>query len=693
VPKMCLTFRGKSLYPLGNPALLCGPIMNKLYQVFVSSTYRDLLVERRAVFQALMAMSCMPAGMEWFPAETEEQWKVIRRVIEGCDFYVLILGGRYGTTTVDGLSYTEKEFDFAVGKMPVLVFCHEDPSSIPLSKSETDSKLKERLDSFRKKAMTGRIVKFWTTPDNLAVHVSTAVSNAMETQQAVGWVRGTRTTLKEQQASERVRKSGIVDIKMGRYRDEILPTFAAAQESIWICKTWIPKGDLDDVKEGLRKAITKNQNIQVKILCLDPASPLAVQRFHDSRAPEEHKTLGEGDGGKMISEGLNQVINLCKEGVGGKRKLYQQVEIKVYRNLPALSLYANEKTALIGWYWMGTESFDGPVLEVAGKKPALSAYARENFKQMWMRASDYVREIEGASVLNRPMICPSEVLEQLDVKRRPGELKKLLNKWPELREYGQEILRFIKTQGYCVVKGFPFSGYKSKAQKNLFLMLVSACGAPSDHKPGEEEYICKVTPRPDLNRPIATYSEHDREAPLHTDSHYRDTPEQFVAFLMEQQAPLGGRNILLKSSCVFAEMRDTEEGRRWLKYLKTKKIPSAVPSRYSGTPGDEPRFVEATIINDAETMIRFREDTIREGIRLCGNKDSEQEQALDFLRKLIYRSPERRGVTLANGEILFVNNYSVLHARTGFEGLSRVLLRVRFNEELDSMNETPSAEP
>ena len=48
---------------------------------------------------------------------------------------------------------------------------------------------------------------------------------------------------------------------------------------------------------------------------------------------------------------------------------------------------------------------------------------------------------------------------------------------------------------------------------------------------------------------------------------------------------------------------------------------------------------------------------------------------------------------LANGEILFVNNYSVLHARTGFEGLSRVLLRVRFNEELDSMNETPSAEP
>jgi hypothetical protein len=135
-------------------------------------------------------MGCIPAGMEWFPAETDEQWKVIRRVINDCDFYVLIIGGRYGSTTSEGLSYTEKEFDYAVTKMPVLVFCHQDPSSIPLGRSETEPKLRKSLKAFRKKAMTGRLVKFWTSADGLASQVSLAIHNTIQTHDAIGWVRG-----------------------------------------------------------------------------------------------------------------------------------------------------------------------------------------------------------------------------------------------------------------------------------------------------------------------------------------------------------------------------------------------------------------------------------------------------------------------------------------------------------------------
>jgi hypothetical protein len=160
------------------------------YQVFVSSTYTDLINERHAAFQSLLTMGCIPAGMEWFPAETDEQWKVIRRVINDCDFYVLIIGGRYGSTTSEGLSYTEKEFDYAVTKMPVLVFCHQDPSSIPLGRSETEPKLRKSLKAFRKKAMTGRLVKFWTSADGLASQVSLAIHNTIQTHDAIGWVRG-----------------------------------------------------------------------------------------------------------------------------------------------------------------------------------------------------------------------------------------------------------------------------------------------------------------------------------------------------------------------------------------------------------------------------------------------------------------------------------------------------------------------
>ena len=87
--------------------------MEKRYQVFVSSTYADLKQERQHVIQALMEMDCIPAGMELFPAADEEQWEFIKRIIDDCDYYLLIIGGRYGSTTPEGISYTEKEYDYA----------------------------------------------------------------------------------------------------------------------------------------------------------------------------------------------------------------------------------------------------------------------------------------------------------------------------------------------------------------------------------------------------------------------------------------------------------------------------------------------------------------------------------------------------------------------------------------------------
>ena len=90
--------------------------MDKRYQVFLSSTYADLKDERRAVIQALMEMDCIPAGMELFPSTDDEQFSFIKKVIDDCDYYVLIIGGRYGSTTPEGLSYTEQEYDYARGR-------------------------------------------------------------------------------------------------------------------------------------------------------------------------------------------------------------------------------------------------------------------------------------------------------------------------------------------------------------------------------------------------------------------------------------------------------------------------------------------------------------------------------------------------------------------------------------------------
>ena len=87
------------------------------YQVFLSSTYTDLIEERRAVLDILLKADCIPAGMENFVAQDEEQFNVIKKVIDLCDYYVLIIGKRYGSINPNtGKSYTEMEYDYAISK-------------------------------------------------------------------------------------------------------------------------------------------------------------------------------------------------------------------------------------------------------------------------------------------------------------------------------------------------------------------------------------------------------------------------------------------------------------------------------------------------------------------------------------------------------------------------------------------------
>jgi hypothetical protein len=164
--------------------------MDKRYQVFVSSTYADLKQERQHVIQALMEMDCIPAGMELFPAADEEQWEFIKRVIDDCDYYLLIIGGRYGSVTPDGISYTEKEYDYAIAKgIKVIALIHENPDLIPVGKSDIDPELRSRLKTFREKVAANRLVKFWTKAEELPGLVALNLSKTIKMFPATGWVR------------------------------------------------------------------------------------------------------------------------------------------------------------------------------------------------------------------------------------------------------------------------------------------------------------------------------------------------------------------------------------------------------------------------------------------------------------------------------------------------------------------------
>lgn len=165
--------------------------MQKKYQVFVSSTFRDLADERQDAIRSILDLGHIPAGMELFPASDTEQLVYIKKVIDECDYYLLIMGGRYGSLDTNGVSYTEREYDYAVetGKV-VIAFPHGDLASIPVGKSETENRMRENLEQFRAKVMTGRLVREWKTKEQLESLVVKAMVRAMADYPAVGWVRG-----------------------------------------------------------------------------------------------------------------------------------------------------------------------------------------------------------------------------------------------------------------------------------------------------------------------------------------------------------------------------------------------------------------------------------------------------------------------------------------------------------------------
>ena len=71
--------------------------MNKKLQVFISSTYTDLIEERQAAVEAILDAGHIPAGMELFKAGNDSQLKTIYKWIDESDVYMIILGGRYGS--------------------------------------------------------------------------------------------------------------------------------------------------------------------------------------------------------------------------------------------------------------------------------------------------------------------------------------------------------------------------------------------------------------------------------------------------------------------------------------------------------------------------------------------------------------------------------------------------------------------
>jgi hypothetical protein len=115
------------------------------YQVFISSTFRDLADQRRMVMNAVVDRGHMPIALERFPATDNTVPSVINKSIAASQIYIVILGFRYGAIVKDrDISFSHLEYENAINQKRVVV-------PFLLAKSEVINKRKQLEDEYNTK--------------------------------------------------------------------------------------------------------------------------------------------------------------------------------------------------------------------------------------------------------------------------------------------------------------------------------------------------------------------------------------------------------------------------------------------------------------------------------------------------------------------------------------------------------------
>jgi len=168
--------------------------IRKRLQVFISSTFTDLISERQAAVEAILTAGHIPAGMELFTSGDESQMDVIKTWIDESDVYMIIVGGRYGSLEPKTLkSYTQLEYEYALeqGK-PIFACVITDTSQEQRIKEFGTSVLEvenpQNMKNFRQLVLS-KVVKFWDDAKDIKIVTGETLSHLSRRNDLKGWVR------------------------------------------------------------------------------------------------------------------------------------------------------------------------------------------------------------------------------------------------------------------------------------------------------------------------------------------------------------------------------------------------------------------------------------------------------------------------------------------------------------------------
>ncbi|MFM6759525.1 MAG: DUF4062 domain-containing protein [Microcystis panniformis] len=388
--------------------------MKKKLQVFISSTYTDLLPERQAAVEAILRAGHIPAGMELFAAGDKSQMEIIKRWIDDSDVFLLILGGRYGSIEPEsGKSYVQIEYEYALSrnKACFAYVIHND--ELGRRGQQDYEKFREtqnraKLEEFRRTLMNGKLVDLWSNPDQLkySINVSltgTSLTDLLEEKKLRGWVKDEKidfpsllieyNQLRVDNSKLQIKINDYSNLGLTNiYREFLRDSFNEKMEEVTqdseisnhidILQTFAP--NLEFFKETLIECLKKGVNIRVllswsKSRAVKLREDALRQYTNDSRIRTnvEFEVTRNLETLKEIFDHIN-----CENYQGS-------LKVRLYNSIPSISMYRINDYFLVGVFLHGRLAVRSFQLELTGTDTTLVNVCSEEFNKIW----DMAREI------------------------------------------------------------------------------------------------------------------------------------------------------------------------------------------------------------------------------------------------------------------------------------------------------------
>ncbi|NOQ28045.1 MAG: DUF4062 domain-containing protein [Bacteroidales bacterium] len=142
--------------------------------IFISSTFSDLIDYRKHIEDVIKRYGDLFTGMEYFGARSISSKELCIKEIKNCDIIILIIGIRYGSKIDTVLSYTEMEYNTALSeKKKIYPFIIDsDNAKFNYSDFESNKINQEALKNFIKKIKQNYTVEKFCSPSDLATKVA-----------------------------------------------------------------------------------------------------------------------------------------------------------------------------------------------------------------------------------------------------------------------------------------------------------------------------------------------------------------------------------------------------------------------------------------------------------------------------------------------------------------------------------------